>query len=36
MTNNQDTLLQPIAVFDAGIGSYSIVELLKRHTQIKT
>ncbi|MCD8893690.1 hypothetical protein K2V62_03205 [Mammaliicoccus sciuri] len=30
MTNNQDTLLQPIAVFDAGIGSYSIVELLKK------
>ncbi len=30
MTNNQDTLFQPIAVFDAGIGSYSIVELLKK------
>ncbi len=30
MTNNQNTLFQPIAVFDAGIGSYSIVELLKK------
>ncbi|MEB6123863.1 hypothetical protein MXM39_13850 [Mammaliicoccus sciuri] len=30
MTNNQNTLFQPIAVFDAGIGGYSIVELLKK------
>lgn len=29
MTNNHEELIQPIAVFDAGIGSYSIVELLK-------
>ncbi|HAL09770.1 glutamate racemase [Mammaliicoccus vitulinus] len=30
MTHLQNELIKPIAVFDAGIGSYSIVELLKK------